>query len=294
MILKHFKPFHWWLLSLVMLGAIMLAIPAFGWDLKIAQYFFTGPIPGSQGVFHWADSLSEVVKKWGHWPANAIIIISFVAIIHALFRVKSMRRWLLPVVAVVIISLLITMSPLQNIRSVEKFANIISILSLLIIVVIGFRHRSSLNIRVALFVVMLNLAVPALSVNGVLKSAMGRPRPVNVQQFGGPASYQDWYVINWAQKKQHKSFSSGHAANAAMLLSLFWLSRGFPVRQRLGLLLLGLFWWAFVALGRMTAGAHFLSDTVASLWLTVFFGGLLARTWLPKNYSAKVTPKSLR
>ncbi|WP_428030906.1 phosphatase PAP2 family protein [Ancylobacter sp.] len=117
--------------------------------------------------------------------------------------------------------------------------------------------------RLSLYMVSLFLAGPVVLVNGVLKPFWGRPRPVNVTDFGGPWPFQQPWVIG-AQGLANHSFSSGEAAASACLLPLIlFVPR--PWRWQVGALLVAFV--ALVGLNRIAVGAHFLSDVVISIGL---------------------------
>ena len=282
---KNLKPEQVWAYSLAFIGVIMFMIPFFGWDLSVSRIWYTGYSSVLGTGFNWNPELGEWIKTWSPIPANMLLIAAYIFLIFRLAKKLSARLYLIPLLALVAISVLLNIPQMWGIIHAKapefsKSAVLLSSLSLLGVTALGYIHRSDGTVRLLLFVVLMHLLIPALAVNGVLKHVMGRPRPVQTQQFGGPAPYQDWYAINASQVKDHKSFASGHAANAALLLTIFFLSRGFPLRQRIIFVVLSLVWWFFVSMGRMITGAHYLSDTLASLWLTIFFGGVLAKYWL--------------
>lgn len=129
---------------------------------------------------------------------------------------------------------------------------------------------------------LLTLALgPGLIVNVVLKDHWGRPRPVQITQFGG----HEHYVAPTIPSAQHgHSFPSAHAAAAFYLMSFGW---AVPRRRRLWWTL-GLLAGAGVGYVRIVQGAHFLSDIIFAglvVWLTA---ALLARwmrrrRWLPTD-----------
>jgi membrane-associated PAP2 superfamily phosphatase len=137
--------------------------------------------------------------------------------------------------------------------------------------------------RVALYL-LLSLALgPGLLVNGVLKPHWGRPRPAEVQQFGGQREFRTPLAADpvglAARGSNGRSFPSGHAAMG------FWTTSAFFVAR---LLLPALAPWALAATlsfgllagaARVVAGRHFLSDI---LWagLLVFVLNALLAWWL--------------
>lgn len=120
---------------------------------------------------------------------------------------------------------------------------------------------------------------PGLIIHGVLKDHWGRPRPVQIIQFGGTEHYEPPGVPS----AQHgHSFPSGHAAAGFYLMGLGW---AFPRRR-------GLWWTLGIIAGlgigyvRIVQGGHFLSDVLFAglvVWLTDLWlaAWMRRRGWLP-------------
>jgi membrane-associated PAP2 superfamily phosphatase len=101
---------------------------------------------------------------------------------------------------------------------------------------------------------------PGLVVNGVLKSAWGRPRPVMVDIFGGEAPYQPvWRITDWCQS--NCSFVSGEASSATWMVAAIVL---IPAPLRPVLAPLVVVYAVLLSLNRLAFGGHFLSDVVLS------------------------------
>lgn len=122
--------------------------------------------------------------------------------------------------------------------------------------------------KLALLLCLLAL-LPGLVVNQVLKEHWGRARPVQVAHFGGERAFTPAFVYTGGSGG---AFSSGHVAAAAYVIAVAHLLRG----PRSGWVLLALIYTILVALARMAAGGHFLSDAVTSLFL-VLFGYVILR-----------------
>lgn len=132
--------------------------------------------------------------------------------------------------------------------------------------------------RLSLYMLSLFLAGPVVLVNGVLKPFWGRPRPVNVAEFGGPWAFQEAWVIG-AQGLANHSFASGEAATTACLLPLvLFLPR--PWRPQVGAILAAFL--ALVGLNRIAFGAHFLSDVVISVALMLVLAAGLHRLFFTR------------
>lgn len=123
------------------------------------------------------------------------------------------------------------------------------------------RRPMSRRSRVALLMLTLLAVGPGLVVNGGLKSHWGRARPRDVLEFGGTRRFTPALVIA-DQCSRNCSFSAGDPAVAFSLaaLSYLFVSR----RKRLVAFGAAMGLGTLVGFGRMAAGAHFLSDVVAS------------------------------
>ncbi len=129
---------------------------------------------------------------------------------------------------------------------------------------------------------------PGLLIEGVFKNTWGRPRPVQVVEFGGQASYHGPFVPGH-EPGRHKSFVSSHAAAGFSLMSL-GLTCGATWRRRW--LLIGIVTGSIVGLGRMMQGGHFLSDIIFAfygVWLTC---ELVA--WLDRRRMARAAEAASR
>lgn len=119
--------------------------------------------------------------------------------------------------------------------------------------------------RVALFL-LLSLAVgPGLVVNVVFKDNWGRPRPSTIQEFNGPNTYVRPLVPS-RQCDDNCSFASGHGALGFWAVAPALLA---PRRWRRAALGAALGFGAMVGVVRIMQGGHFLSDVVASAFITI-------------------------
>jgi lipid A 4'-phosphatase len=130
------------------------------------------------------------------------------------------------------------------------------------------RHRRS-----ACFLLAALALGPGLLVNAVFKDHLGRPRPVQVQDFGG--NYAFLPVLTPGPYHDGHSFPSGHASIAFFLLTPWFILWRYP---RLGTAFLvgGLAWGALIGLARVMQGGHWPSDALWSAGFVYFSGYLLA------------------
>lgn len=117
-------------------------------------------------------------------------------------------------------------------------------------------------------------------INVVFKELWGRPRPKQLEMFGGTEAFRPFYRPQWKQpeKKDIKSFPSGHAAMGFLFLTvglIGWYER----RQGLyvGGMVFGMLLGVLLSYIRMAQGGHFLTDVLASALLMWLVGLLCAR-----------------
>lgn len=172
--------------------------------------------------------------------------------------------------------------PAARVEALRDFrnlaANLTVILPLVLVVALGLKlvypsKPCLFSPRMSLYFISLFLIGPALIVNGVLKSLWGRPRPVNVDEFGGIWPFQQAWVIG-EHGLLNRSFTSGEAATIACLLPLaLFVPREWrwQVAALIGVLV------AATSLNRIAFGAHFLSDVAISVGLMLTLAAALHR-----------------
>lgn len=116
--------------------------------------------------------------------------------------------------------------------------------------------------HMAVVAVLCGVLGPGLVVEAWFKNAVGRPRPVQVVEFGGSEPFHGPFEPG-PNPAHHRSFVSSHAATGFWLLSL-GLTCG-PVWRRRWLWI-GLLTGSAIGAGRMMQGGHFLSDIVFAFY----------------------------
>ena len=112
--------------------------------------------------------------------------------------------------------------------------------------------------RAIVFLLMTMALGPGLLVNVALKDYWGRPRPVDVVQFGGTEQYVSWWDPR-GDCPRNCSFVSGDVAGAiwtmapAALAPPQWRALAYGAALALG---------AGMSVLRIMAGGHFITDTV--------------------------------
>ncbi|MEM7812658.1 MAG: phosphatase PAP2 family protein [Planctomycetota bacterium] len=133
------------------------------------------------------------------------------------------------------------------------------------------RHLPSKKhwLRPGLFLLAVAAIAPGFMVNGVLKGAWGRPRPLHLEEFGNvfdAVNYQPFYEFG-DQPSEHKSFPSGHATMAFFTIAPAFVFGATRRKQAYAWLACGLAIGTVVGTARVVQGNHFFTD--------VAWGGML-------------------
>ncbi len=120
---------------------------------------------------------------------------------------------------------------------------------------IWLRHR-----RNCLVLVLVLALGPGLLVNAAFKDYWGRPRPRDLVEFGGDATFRPVGSADFAGPG--RAFPSGHASMGFYFLTLYILWRRSNPRNARLALAGGLAAGALIGFQRIASGAHFLSDVL--------------------------------
>ncbi|PTW63492.1 membrane-associated PAP2 superfamily phosphatase [Breoghania corrubedonensis] len=138
-------------------------------------------------------------------------------------------------------------------------------------------------LRGPLFLLITLALGPGLMANGILKATSGRPRPRNVELFGGDLPYVPvWRFTDYCQS--NCSFVSGEGSSGAWLVAF---ALALPLTWRRPAAFVAVAIGAMVSLNRVAFGGHFLSDTLLAwclngLLIALFYRLFYQRTpaWL--------------
>jgi membrane-associated PAP2 superfamily phosphatase len=123
----------------------------------------------------------------------------------------------------------------------------------------------SLSPRVAGFLALSLVLGPGLLANGILKPHWGRPRPIEVTQFGGDLTFVEWWNPTGACQA-NCSFISGEASTAAwmfgpaMLVPEPWRALAIGAAAAFTIVTSG---------ARIAVGGHFFSDALFGALATI-------------------------
>ncbi len=137
----------------------------------------------------------------------------------------------------------------------------------------GFKEPVQVDGRSLVFLALSLALGPGLLVNVILKDHWHRPRPVQVQEFGGSLEFRAWNRLDGACAK-NCSFVSGETSGAFWLVAPASLA---PPPLRLPAMAAALAIGALTGGLRVAFGGHFLSDALMAGLLTVLLIALLRR-----------------
>jgi membrane-associated PAP2 superfamily phosphatase len=141
-------------------------------------------------------------------------------------------------------------------------------------------------------IVLLAVGVgPLLLTNALLKEHWGRPRPRQVEAFGGGRFYQPVLVPTF--RTDENAFPSGHVAAGFAPVALYFAWRGRRrAWARVGLAG-GVVYGSAMGWARITQGAHFASDVLWSggiVYFSALGAAVLVARWLPAPRAAARGP----
>jgi len=141
----------------------------------------------------------------------------------------------------------------------------------------------------AIVLMLLTLAVaPGLLANILLKEHWGRPRPIDVAEFGGDEHFRPWWDPR-GDCARNCSFIAGEPSGAFWTMAPAVLA---PPQWRAAAYGAALAFGAAVGLQRMAAGAHFFSD-VAFAGVLAFLVIWLTHGWLYRWRLTRIPDKAV-
>jgi lipid A 4'-phosphatase len=149
----------------------------------------------------------------------------------------------------------------------EKLGFVVAGVALIIFLYSLLRNRWVKWRLSSLFMVLAILLGPGLLVNVVMKQFWGRPRPVQIEEFGGKAPFRPFWAPRSLIKPNYefRSFPSGHSAMGFYYLAFIFIGK----RERNKTITytgvgLTTFWGGSLMIARVMQCAHFVSDVIAS------------------------------
>ena len=116
------------------------------------------------------------------------------------------------------------------------------------------------------------------------KTFWQRPRPIQVDIFGGLNPYQPFWIPAFKLNETMKSMPCGHCTMGFVFFALILI--GFRLKNKL-MTMLGLFLVIFLGLGlsvaRIAKGGHFFSDVLIGM-IIMWISSVLADAWIKFKY----------
>lgn len=145
------------------------------------------------------------------------------------------------------------------------------------------RRRGRASARRGWFLLAGLVVGPGLVVNTLLKDNWGRPRPVQIDAFGGEAAYVDVWRMSEACQT-NCSFVSGESSSAAWMVAALVLV---PAPWRRWAAWPVVAYAAALSLNRLAFGGHFLSDILLSWAITGLVLAVLHRLMVASPGAAR-------
>jgi membrane-associated PAP2 superfamily phosphatase len=184
-----------------------------------------------------------------------------------------------------------TLLVVHNIALKAGFILLVPVVAAIVWKLIAPRRRMLISARASVFLILTMLLGPGLLVNVALKDHWGRPRPIDVTQFGGSEHFVPWWDPR-GDCPNNCSFVSGDVSTTtwtfapAALVPGPWQPLAFAGAFALT---------AFMAAIRVMAGAHFPSDVIFAgvfSYLLIWLAYALIYRW-PTRLDEKVLEERL-
>jgi len=127
--------------------------------------------------------------------------------------------------------------------------------------------------KIGLFLLLAMLLGPGLIINAILKDNWGRPRPRNVNDYGGKYAYEQ--VLSVDPSSPGLSFPCGHCSMGFFLMIPFFVLRKRKPLLAAVSLTAGILYGLLIGVARMAQGGHWCSDVIIAGILVYLTGAIL-------------------
>ncbi len=171
---------------------------------------------------------------------------------------------------------------------IDRLPAIILAASGLAVAISGLIWQQKRNlVKPGFFLVLLLALGPGLLVNTIFKDHWGRPRPREVQQFGGARQFQQPWQPGIIGKG--RSFPSGHSSAAFYLCAPYFIYRYRRPQLAKAWFICGVVFGVLMSYARIAQGAHFLSDTIWAFGMVWMVALVLSAVLLRDDDKSKAT-----
>jgi len=258
-----------------LVSLIVLVLLLFVFGVTQIDYTFSVALSNPNSV--WA----QFFNMFGEVPLYGGFLLASTILFGSRNRTKSIKYYLLSVLGIFSMLLFSIITPMMPIRYVFEFADAgIPTLWMIIGVFLGLiiftfmlmwtikkdRNVFSSMKKEAVVLILLGLYV-VISVN-ILKVVWGRPRMRSINSID---EFRYWWDIQpFAENEEFKSFPSGHTANGMMMLAYIMFIDRIKWIKANAFIVFSLLWGIFGAIARVVLGAHFFTDVIVALYITIF------------------------
>ncbi len=265
--------------SIIIIYSVLATLMIFGtfFDMQISDALFNKNNPIAVFISYWglypivpcafvafSIFLKLIITKWKDWSSYICLAVSGYLVYEAIRQfIKLFKK-----ADVATTSVCLSIGFL-----------LATVLAVFVFIKVDTTNRT--KVKSVGITILLTAALQFLLINKVIKTPWGRPRYRSIIAVEGMA-YQPWYAAGLSQSAkdmisagivaadEFKSFPSGHAGCAATLMTLATLSAIVPCLKKQEWLIagVGIAWSVLTILGRIIAGAHFLTDVVFATAIT--------------------------
>lgn len=223
---------------------------------------------------------AEFFNMFGEVPLYGGFLLATTILFGSRKRVKSLKYHALSFLGIIFMLLFSIITPFMPIRYVFEFAEggIPSVWMILTVIVglvifslmLFWTIKKDRKVFIAMkkeaiVLILLGLYV-VISVN-VLKMIWGRPRMRSIDSID---DFRYWYDIQpFAENEEFKSFPSGHTANGMMMFAYIMFIDKIKWIKSNAFIAFAVIWGIVIALSRVVLGAHFFTDVIVALYITI-------------------------
>jgi len=149
----------------------------------------------------------------------------------------------------------------------------ISSAALLIFISSYFKKSLIKHRRKALYLALVMIIGPGLIINSIFKDNFGRPRPRNIEQFGGEQKFHQLLESDWGGKG--RAFPCGHCSTAFYFFAFYFLFKNRRKWLSYTGLSIGIGYGILMGIARIGQGGHFASDVLWSAGFVYLTAGVL-------------------
>jgi len=259
-----------YILSLLCLVAILVVFAITPWDYNI-----------SVALINEDSWWAEFFNRFGELPSNAALLLGTTILVGCCKKESNPMSRLFYGVGVLLMlafSLYTVYEPMSYTysHSLTEIPIVVLILAFLLglSIFLGLLywtfnkdHTVFENIKKEAITLLL-VAVVSIALVNILKITWARPRMRSIDSID---DFRYWFQLNpFTNNNELKSFPSGHTANGMVMIVFVIFTPYINWLKRKPFIVFAVIWGILGALARIVLGAHFFTDVIVSLYITLF------------------------